>query len=121
MLDIFYRIDYNKLEPINIGLASDDEKAMDRLLGHFNNIGRLFRKGILSMKDADFISYQTLRIYQNRSVQKYLKSFVGYAGHHRTFDDFIWFARQLEKKQIRLLKKQITEKPLTENATPSFA
>lgn len=110
MLDIFYRIDYNFLESSDLILGSDEEKALDKLLGHFNNIGHLFRKGILNMEDADFISYQTLKIYNNRAVADYLNSFQGYASLHRTYDDFTWFAQKLEKKQRALHSKKVSEK-----------
>lgn len=98
MLDLFYRIDYNNLSAQQLYFGCQDEKALDKLLGHFNSIGRLFREKILTMKDADFISYHTLRIYRNEAVQSYLRQIKEYNEQHRSYEDFEWFAGAVEKR-----------------------
>lgn len=123
MIDLYYRIDYNTFEKDQLYFGTDDEKALDRLLGHFNSIGRLFREKILTMKDADYISYQTLRIYQHEAVKFYLKELKEYNQNHRTFDDFEWFAQAVEKrmKKSRFGRESLSKQVLSEKFQKSSA
>jgi len=51
--------------------GSETEKKVDKLLGHFSNIGRLYSYGILTKEDLQFFKYEFLMIYQNENIQAY--------------------------------------------------
>lgn len=86
MIDMYYLIEYNKLvyNPTVIFpnfdfkfdrnfQGTETEKDLDKLLGHFSNIGRLYVLGILTKEDLNFFKYEFLRIHTNQSVKEYLK------------------------------------------------
>jgi hypothetical protein len=52
--------------------GTDTEKKLDKLLGHFSNIGRLFCSKILTNDDLQFLKYEFLIIYQNENIKAYL-------------------------------------------------
>ena len=73
MTDIYYQLEYSDFDYNNEFHGSETEKKLDKLLGHFSNVGRLYFMGILKKEDLKFLEYEFLIIYQNRNIQKYLE------------------------------------------------
>lgn len=73
MISIYYDIEYNKFLYANTFHGSILEKQLDKLLGHFSNIGRLYLLGILTKDDLRFFEYEFLVIHGNKNVQAYLR------------------------------------------------
>jgi hypothetical protein len=71
MVDIYYKLEYSDFEYDTSFHASDTEKKLDRLLGHFSNVGRLYYLGILTREDIKFLEYEFLVIYQNKNISSY--------------------------------------------------
>jgi len=86
MFDVYYKIEYSDFVYDNLFHGSDLEKKLDKLLGHFSNIGRLFHLGILTRNDLRFLEYEFLIIYQNKNIQAYL-NFLDNWFHLRNIND----------------------------------
>lgn len=71
MLDAYYKMEYSEFAYDDTFHGSDLERKLDKLLGHFSNIGRLFNLGILTREDLRFLEYEFLIINQNQDVQAY--------------------------------------------------
>lgn len=94
MIDIYYQLEYSDFDYNDNFHGSASEKNLDKLLGHFSNIGRLYFMGILKKKDLKFLEYEFLIIYQNRNIQNYLKF----------LDD--WFKlREINDEKFEYLRK----------------
>ena len=72
MLEMFYKIEYGDFDFNNLQMTPD-EKKLDKLLGHFNNICRLHEMKILKDEDIELMRYEICRVAQNSQVQKYFK------------------------------------------------
>lgn len=72
MVDIYYKLEYSEFNYDNNFHGSDTEKQLDKLLGHFSNIGRLYFSDILTREDLKFLEYEFLIVYQNRNIKTYL-------------------------------------------------
>lgn len=81
--------------------GSSLEKQLDKLLGHFSNIGRLYCSDILTREDLNFLKYEFLIIYQNDNVKSYL-----------TFLDNWFNVRKIKDKKFDYFRKtgQLLEK-----------
>ncbi|MEO0075903.1 MAG: hypothetical protein ABIK31_07390 [candidate division WOR-3 bacterium] len=73
MVEIYYKLEYSEFRYDDNFHGSQTEKQLDKLLGHFSNIGRLFNLGILTREDLKFFEYEFLVIYQNKNIQAYLR------------------------------------------------
>jgi len=94
MIDIYYQLEYSDFEYNDEFHGSETEKNLDKLLGHFSNIGRLYFMGILKKKDLKFLEYEFLIIYQNRNIQNYLK-----------FLDNLFKSREINDEKFEYLRK----------------
>ena len=72
MIDIYYKIEYGTFYYNESFHGSQDERNLDKLLGHFTNVGRLYSANILKKKDLSFLQYEFIIIYENESVCEYL-------------------------------------------------
>lgn len=87
---------------MTIGFTVQTLKKLNKLLGHFSNIGRLYHSNILTLDDLKFLEYEFLIIYQNANIKEYL-SFLDNWFQERQINDkkFEWFRQTgqlLEKK-----------------------
>jgi hypothetical protein len=102
MLEVFYLIDNGVFQQSMIYGEGGLERKLDKLLGHFNNISRMFNHNILKMEDADCLIYHILKIYRNKNVSNYLSKFnkysesIGYS--NSTYAEFNAFAEMLHKR-----------------------
>lgn len=108
MIDIYYKIEYSEFRYDGNFHGSDMEKQLDKLLGHFSNIGRLYNLGILAREDLKFLEYEFLVIYQNKNIQAYLKYLDGWFKVRQINDKKFYFFRMtgklLEEENIKVLK-----------------
>jgi hypothetical protein len=72
MIDIYYKLEYSDFKYDNNFHGSETEKQLDKLLGHFSNIGRLYFAKILTREDLKFLEYEFLIIFQNKNIKAYL-------------------------------------------------
>lgn len=72
MIDIYYQIEYSTFEYDENFHGSENERNLDKLLGHFTNVGRLYESNILEESDLSFLQYEFIIIYENPGVQAYL-------------------------------------------------
>jgi len=108
MIDIYYKLEYSEFRyDVNFH-GSEMEKQLDKLLGHFSNIGRLYNLGILAREDLKFLEYEFLVIYQNKNIQAYLKFLDGWFKvrqiNDKKFDYFRMTGKLLEEENIKVLK-----------------
>ena len=73
MLDIYYKIEYQKLKYSSDFHGSDDEKNLDKLLEFYDNIAKLYELKNFTLEDLDYVAYRYLIIYQDQSVKVYLE------------------------------------------------
>ena len=79
MLDMFYSLEYGKFNYTPSEFHdSKQEKQLDKLLGHFDNICRLYRMGELKKNDFQFIEYQIRRVANNKDVKNYFTVLDGW-------------------------------------------
>ena len=102
MIEIYYKIEYSKFIYDNGAFhGSETEKQLDKLLGHFTIIGRLYNLGILTREDMNFVKYEFLVIYQNQNIQAYLSFLDRYLKsqqiNNKKFEDFRIAGQILEK------------------------
>lgn len=71
MMEMFYKIEYDEFVYDANFHQSPEEKKLDKLLGHFDNICSLYKMGILSDDDMRFVKYNISRVVTNDNVQKY--------------------------------------------------
>ena len=72
MMEIYYKLEYSKFNYGQNFHGSETEKQLDKLLGHFSNIGRLHFMGVIRRQDLKFLEYEFLVIYQNSNIESYL-------------------------------------------------
>ena len=68
MLDLFYRIEYGEFRYSEAIHMTSEEQILDKLLGHFNNICRLYEMGVLKDEDIELMRYEICRVAQNSQV-----------------------------------------------------
>jgi hypothetical protein len=109
MVKIYYKLEYSEFRYDDNFHGSQTEKQLDKLLGHFSNIGRLFNLGILTREDLKFLEYEFLVIYQNENIQEYLKFLDGWFKlrqiNDKKFEYFRLTGQALEKDNNIQLKK----------------
>jgi len=71
MIDFYYKIEYGMLEYKDDFHLSEEEKNLDKILGHFSNIGRLFFMRILKPEDLEFLEYEFIILYKSEFIQNY--------------------------------------------------
>ena len=102
MIDIYYKLEYSTFTYDKNFHGSETEKKLDKLLGHFSNIGRLYCSGILTREDLKFLEYEFLVIYQNENIKAYLtfldEWFKAKKIKDKKFDYFRKVGRLLEKE-----------------------
>ena len=73
MMEMFYMIEYGDFHYDEHFHMTQEEKKLDKLLGHFNNICRLHEMKILRDDDIELMQYEICRVAQNLQVQKYFE------------------------------------------------
>lgn len=75
MIDIYYKIEYGEFYYNEEFHQSPEEKKLDKLLGFFENIAKLYiMKNItFTLDDLKYVAYEFLVIYQDKSVKQYLQ------------------------------------------------
>jgi len=72
--DLYYKIDWGEwiFDPRKLG-DDPEEQLLDRLLYLFDEIGQLFRLGVLDKHQAAIFAFQASRVLGNRGVREYLR------------------------------------------------
>jgi len=71
LIDFYYQIEYNMINYDDNIHLTEKEKILDKLLGYFSNIGRLYFMGILKLKDLEFLEYEFIILYNSDFIQDY--------------------------------------------------
>ena len=71
LIDFYYQIEYNMINYDNNIHLTEKEKILDKLLGYFSNIGRLYFMGILKLEDLEFLKYEFIILYKSEFIQNY--------------------------------------------------
>lgn len=73
MVEMFYKIEYGDFQYNDSFHMTSEEKKLDKLLGHFNNICRLYEMNILRDEDIELMRYEICRVAQDTQVQNYFQ------------------------------------------------
>jgi hypothetical protein len=101
--DLYYRIEYStfKYDAATFHM-SEDEKKLDKLLGLFSNIGKLYQMRIVKDVDLEFIKYEFQVLYEYREVQLYFETldvwFKTRKINHLKFQPFRDVGRELSQQ-----------------------
>ncbi|TGM06414.1 hypothetical protein [Leptospira jelokensis] len=79
MYDIYYKIEYGIFSYTSKHHTTEEEKDLDRLLGFFDNIARLYQMKLINKKDLGVFGYELLTILQNKEVNRYLDTISKYS------------------------------------------
>lgn len=71
MMEMFYKIEYGDFKYDAKMHMSLKEQKLDKLLGHFNNICRLYEMNVIEDKDFEIFRYEISRVAQNKEIRKY--------------------------------------------------
>lgn len=71
MMEMFYKIEYGDFKYDSDMHMSAEEKKLDKLLGHFNNICRLYEMNVIEDKDFEIFRYEISRVAKNKEICKY--------------------------------------------------
>jgi hypothetical protein len=103
--DLFYRIDHD-IFTYNSGFAnSADEKAIDRLLFHFEQLAALVELQAIEISDLKVLEYPYLRVFKNPHVRKYLEYLDGLSSKVEVEASFPRF-RRIAARMIELQRKE---------------
>lgn len=72
-IDIYYKIEYGKFDYNEEFHESSEEKRLDKLLGFFENIAKLYIMKNITLDDLRYFAYEFLVIYQDNSVKQYIR------------------------------------------------
>ena len=72
MLSVYYEIEYDEFTYDESFHQSDKERSLDKLLGLFEHVAKLWMMGNLTLRDVEIVAYEYLVVYQNEAVQEYL-------------------------------------------------
>ncbi len=78
MMEVYYKIEYGKFKYDKNFHQSDEEKKLDKLLGFFENIAKLYLMGNITLDDLKYVAYEFIVIYQNEFVQQYFQFLDGW-------------------------------------------
>ncbi|RLG27099.1 hypothetical protein DRN85_01100 [Methanosarcinales archaeon] len=73
MTDIYYKIEYGEFDYNEEFHQSSEEKKLDKLLGFFENIAKLYTMKNITLDDLKYSAYEFLVIYQDNSVKQYIR------------------------------------------------
>jgi len=73
MIDVYYEIEYGKFDYHEGFHQSSEEKKLDKLLGFFENIAKLYIMKNITLDDLKYVAYEFLVIYQDNSVKQYIQ------------------------------------------------
>ena len=73
IMSIYYKIDYGNFEFDENFQESKEEKQLDKLLGHLENIARLYDSKNITYEDLKVVAYEYVVVYKDKSVKAYLK------------------------------------------------
>lgn len=108
MVEVYYKLEYSEFKYDENFHGSQTEKQLDKLLGHFSNIGRLYNLGILTLEDLKFLEYEFLVIYQNKNVQAYFDFLDAWFKlrqiNNKKFEYFRLTGQVLENNNIQIKK-----------------
>ncbi len=71
--EVYYQIEYAKFNYDENFHDSDIEPKLDKLLDYFESIAKLYLLSNFKLKDLEYIAYNYLVVYQDSSVQAYIK------------------------------------------------
>ena len=71
MMDLFYKIEYGDFKYDSKTHMTLEEQKLDKLLGHFNNICRLYEMNVITKKDFQLFEYEVCRVAQNPEICNY--------------------------------------------------
>ncbi|TGL31304.1 hypothetical protein EHQ52_15300 [Leptospira koniambonensis] len=84
MYDIYYKIEYGNFKYDESHHLSKEEKDLDRLLGFFDNIGRLYFMGLINKSDFGIFGYEMKTMLDDDGVVAYLSFITDYSkSRHR--------------------------------------
>ena len=83
MMDIFYKIEHKEFKYDKDLHQQNEEKKLDKLLGFFTNIARLYLTKNITLEDLKFFAYEFLVVYRDESVGKYLESLDSWCKNKR--------------------------------------
>ncbi len=72
MSSIYYKIEYSIFEYDESFHGSEEEKKLDKLLGFFENIAKLWDMGVITLDDLEIFAYEYRVVYRCKDVQAYL-------------------------------------------------
>jgi hypothetical protein len=72
IMSIYYEIEYGQFEYNESFHQSESEKKLDKLLGIFENIAKLWEMDNITLEDVRIIAYEYIVVYQDHAVQEYL-------------------------------------------------
>ena len=72
MMSMYYEIEYGKFHYDGSFHQSDKEKKLDKLLGCFENVAKLWHMDNLTLEDVRIVAYEYIIVYQYSAVQEYL-------------------------------------------------
>ena len=79
MQEIYYKIEYSEFSYNSTEFHhSIEERQLDTLLGHFDNIAQLFEMRIIEAADLQFIRYEFKTVIENIQVNQYLEFLDGW-------------------------------------------
>lgn len=73
MMSIYYKIEYGNFEFNENFQGSKEEKQLDKVLGHFENLARLYELKNITYEDLKVAAYEFVVVYQDKSVRAYLQ------------------------------------------------
>jgi hypothetical protein len=72
LLSMYYEIEYGEFAYDGNFHTSEKEKKLDKLLGYFENIAKLWRMGNITVDDVQIVAYEIIVLYQDNAVKEYL-------------------------------------------------
>jgi len=106
MQDIYYKIEYGEFSYSNEFHKSKEEKKLDKLLGLFENISKLYEMGNITFQDMKIVAYKFVVIFKDTGVNRYLSFLESWTKQTRLSFPYSSFRR---------VGKVLTEKSKQEN------
>ena len=72
--DMYYRVEYGKLDYSESFHGSPDERLLDRLLSFTDLLCELYSQNIISDNEMRFFQYELATIYKNDNIHRYIKA-----------------------------------------------
>jgi hypothetical protein len=117
IIQIFYKIEYDKFIYSSDFHKSDDEKRLDRLLSFLDLICNLYEQKIITDHEMESFRYRIRRVYINYNIQSYLvflENFFPQTGAEtRPFQSFVSYCertiRETYRDKLEEIKKELVQ------------